>query len=171
MPQSASCTAPKPTIVNAGQRRAAVARARERRVVLPTFSNLADPATIAAEVRARLHDVDPNAPRAENLWRVNWYNGPDRTRWTDHPAHVVLPEALTGVKAPIVVLLGARFPMIGAHKVLPAYALLACRASSPGSSIRRATARSGRRPEIIAAAASRSPHRSAAAAWRCCPPA
>ena len=39
------------------------------------------------------------------------------------PGHVVLPEALTGVKAPIVVLLGRRFPMIGAHKVLAAYAL------------------------------------------------
>ena len=33
-------------------------------------------------------------------------------------------EALTGVKAPIVVLLGRRFPMIGAHKVLAAYACL-----------------------------------------------
>ena len=40
------------------------------------------------------------------------------------PAHVVLPKALTGVKAPIVVLLGRRFPMIGAHKVLAAYACL-----------------------------------------------
>ena len=40
------------------------------------------------------------------------------------PGHVVLPEALTGVKAPIVVVLGRRFPMIGAHKVLAAYACL-----------------------------------------------
>jgi cysteine synthase len=36
----------------------------------------------------------------------------------------VLPPELTGVKAPIVVLLGCRFPMIGAHKVLAAYACL-----------------------------------------------
>jgi cysteine synthase len=35
-----------------------------------------------------------------------------------------LPEALTGVKAPVVVLLGRRFPLIGAHKVLAAYACL-----------------------------------------------
>ena len=127
MARSATVPAAQPGIVNAGQRRAAVARARERHVVLPTFSNLADPATIPVEVRARLRDVDPNAPRAENLWRVNWYNGPDKAQWVDHPAHLVLPEALTGVKAPIVVLLGARFPMIGAHKVLPAYAALASR--------------------------------------------
>jgi cysteine synthase A len=127
MAQSASVLEAKPGIVDAGQRRAAVARARERKVVLPTFSNLASPSTIPEAVRARLRAVDPNAPDAANLWRVNWYNGPQRDRWTDLPAHVVLPEALTGVKAPIVVLLGARFPMIGAHKVLPAYAALASR--------------------------------------------
>src|SRR6185437_9518968 len=40
------------------------------------------------------------------------------------PGHVVLPTELTGVKAPIVVLLGRRFPMISAHKVLAAYACL-----------------------------------------------
>jgi cysteine synthase len=40
------------------------------------------------------------------------------------PGHIVLPPELTGVKAPIVVLLGCRFPMIGAHKVLAAYACL-----------------------------------------------
>ena len=40
------------------------------------------------------------------------------------PGHVVLPETLTGIKSPIVVLLGNRFPMIGAHKVLAAYACL-----------------------------------------------
>jgi cysteine synthase A len=39
----------------------------------------------------------------------------------------VLPAELTGTKAPIVVLLGRRFPMIGAHKVLAAYACLTAR--------------------------------------------
>ena len=61
---------------------------------------------------------------AANLWRVHWFNGADRKTRTDVPAHVVLPPELTGVKAPIVVLLGCRFPMIGAHKVLAAYACL-----------------------------------------------
>jgi hypothetical protein len=37
---------------------------------------------------------------------------------------VVLPPALTGVEAPIVVLLGDRFPMIRSHKVLAAYGCL-----------------------------------------------
>jgi cysteine synthase len=42
----------------------------------------------------------------------------------DIPGHIVLPPELTGVQAPIVVLLGCRFPMIGSHKVLAAYACL-----------------------------------------------
>ena len=46
------------------------------------------------------------------------------------PVHVELPSALTGVPARIVVALGASFPMIGAHKVLAAYACLAPRVAS-----------------------------------------
>lgn len=117
----------KPGIVNARQRRAAVLRARERNVALPTFSQLANPATIPDAVKTRLSGVDPDAPRSENLWRIHWYNGLDRRQLIDTPAHLILPEQLTGVKAKIVVLLGACFPMIGAHKVLPAYAALASR--------------------------------------------
>jgi cysteine synthase len=40
---------------------------------------------------------------------------------------VVLPRALTGVEARVVVVLGDRFPLIGAHKVLAAYGCLAPR--------------------------------------------
>jgi cysteine synthase len=42
----------------------------------------------------------------------------------DVPEHVVLPPELTGVEARIVVALGNRFPLIGAHKVLAAYGCL-----------------------------------------------
>ena len=55
---------------------------------------------------------------------MNWYNAADRKSQAEVPGFIVLPEAITGVKAPIVVLLGRRFPMIGAHKVLPAYSVL-----------------------------------------------
>ena len=47
--------------------------------------------------------------------------------FTDIPQHIVLPPSLTGVDAKIVVLLGNRFPMIHAHKVLAAYACIAPR--------------------------------------------
>jgi cysteine synthase len=110
-----------PDVIDSVRLRSAVRRAREFGVVLPTFSELANP-------RPRnLDRINPDAPRSENLWRVNWYNGADRRKRVDVPAHIVLPEALTGVKAPVVVLLGCRFPLIGAHKVLPAYAGLAQR--------------------------------------------
>ena len=68
--------------------------------------------------------VGPDVADPRNLWRVHWFNGPDRKTVVDTPDHIVLPPELTGVKAPIVVLLGCRFPMIGAHKVLAAYACL-----------------------------------------------
>src|SRR5439155_1352163 len=71
-----------------------------------------------------LKSVGADEPDARNLWRVHWFNGSDRKDRVPLPGHVVLPEALTGVKAPIVVLLGRRFPLIGAHKVLAAYACL-----------------------------------------------
>jgi cysteine synthase A len=110
-----------PDVVDPARLRSAVRRARDYGIVLPTFSELAHPGA------RNLDSVDPDEPRSENLWRVNWYNGADRRRRVDVPAHLVLPEALTGVKPPIVVLLGCQFPMIGAHKVLPAYAGLAQR--------------------------------------------
>jgi cysteine synthase len=68
--------------------------------------------------------------RRGNLWRVHWFNDASR-KARARAGHVVLPPELTGVPAPIVVLFGRRFPMIGAHKVLAAYAC-SCRGWSPG---------------------------------------
>ena len=95
-----------------------------QRVVLPTFAQLADPATHRRAAAGALADVDPDAAHALNLFRVHWYNDADARGAADVPAHVVLPAALTGVDAPIIVALGDRFPMIRAHKVLAAYACL-----------------------------------------------
>jgi cysteine synthase len=114
-----------PEIVNRDQRARAIARARELGVVMPTFSQLADPSKIPAAHIGKLASVAPDEPHAENLWRTHWYNAADRKGRANIPGFMVLPEAITGVKAPIIVLLGRRFPMIGAHKVLPAYSVLA----------------------------------------------
>lgn len=104
----------------------AVARFRERGIVLPTFAQLADPSRIDP---ALVGDADPQGPDARNLWRVHWYNDLAGGR-VDVPDHVVLPPELTGVESPIIVLFGDRFPMITAHKVLAAYACLAPRVVS-----------------------------------------
>jgi cysteine synthase len=112
----------EPNIVDPARRRSVVERLRQINVPLPTWSDLADPG--ASSAAPDLKGVDPDEPRAENLWRVHWFNDADRRQKVAVPGHVVLGEDLTGVKAPIVVLLGRRFPMIGAHKVLAAYACL-----------------------------------------------
>ena len=105
----------------------AVARFRSERIALPTFAELADPSTIAPDVLARLVGVDPSVGDPSNLFRVHWHNPWGGRGLTEVPDHVVLPEELTGVPSPILVLFGDRFPMIAAHKVLAAYACLVAR--------------------------------------------
>ena len=111
-------------VEDAGIRRRVVSLLRNKRIILPTFAQIADPAKFPEFIRTRLKDVPSDAPDPANLFRVNWFNDETRTRSRDIPAHVVLPEALTGVPAKIAVALGAFFPMIAAHKVLAAYACL-----------------------------------------------
>jgi len=103
------------------------ARFREAGIRLPTFAQLADPSSVPAAVTARLADVGPDDADPLNLFRVHWFNDASRSGRVAVPEHVVLPKELTGVDARIVVALGDRFPMIGAHKVLAAYGCLAPR--------------------------------------------
>lgn len=64
-----------------------------------------------AALAARARPLDPL-----NLWNLSWQSD-GSVPW------IVLPEALTGVRAPIVVLSGRGFPT-GSHKVGPAYSIL-----------------------------------------------
>jgi cysteine synthase A len=114
----------EPEIVDAERRRAALERLRKIGGVLPTFSELAQLDSVPGDLDARIARTDPDAPSADNLWRLHWFNDASRRARAKLPGHLVLPPELTGVEAPIVVLLGSRFPMIGAHKVLAAYACL-----------------------------------------------
>ena len=104
---------------------ATVERFAEREIKLPTLAQLADPATIPPEELARLGGLDRNTPHPHNLWRVHWHNQlADPDQLTEVPEYVVIPPAMSGVDSPIAVAFGNRFPMIGAHKVLAAYACL-----------------------------------------------
>jgi cysteine synthase A len=111
-------------VEDAGVRRKVIDLLRERRIALPRFAELADPETVPLGHRGNWREVGPDAADPSNLFRVHWYNDEARTGRVPVPVHLVLPEALTGVRAKIVVALGAFFPMIGAHKVLAAYACL-----------------------------------------------
>lgn len=93
-------------------------------VQLPRISDLADPTNRLATISEQIVETNPDSADVGNLFRVHWHNGPDRRSLVDVPDHIVLPEALTGVKAEIIVALGNRFPMINAHKVLAAYGCL-----------------------------------------------
>src|SRR5262249_55525231 len=117
-----------PTGVEDGKvRERALALLRDNGVRLPTFAELAQPDRIAFSLRAGLCNIGADAPHPLNLQRVHWFTDLARRGSVTAPVHIELPSALTGVEARIVVLLGALFPMIAAHKVLAAYACLAPR--------------------------------------------
>lgn len=118
---------PQDTLDPREVRRRNVARCHAAGLRLPTFAELADPSLLPAPVRESLGDVDPDAPDARNLFRVHWHNAPDRRGLVDVPGYVRLDERFTRVPAPIFVATGNRFPLIGAHKVLAAYACIAPR--------------------------------------------
>jgi cysteine synthase len=84
----------------------------------PTYAEMRDPQLIDPALRTRARVARDAAPLAEeNLFTLGWRD------LTGRVPHRVLPPALTGVAAPIVVVSGKRFPT-GSHKVGAAYAIL-----------------------------------------------
>lgn len=83
----------------------------------PTFAELANPALLAPALaeRARAARAEPLSP--DNLFNLHWYGADGALQ------KLVLPKALTGIDANIIVLTGRHFPT-GAHKVGPAYSLV-----------------------------------------------
>jgi cysteine synthase A len=112
-------------VIDPQARANAVARYRERGIILPTFAQMRDPSLIPGVVKDRLKgiglwDLDPL-----NLFRINWHNEPAEKGGLYGPVNAVeLPSSLTGVDARIVLLVGKWFPT-GAHKVGAAYGCLA----------------------------------------------
>ena len=84
----------------------------------PTFAEMRDPSRLPATLRSRALKAFAETPLDPiNLFNLTWKDENGRVR------HVVLPDALTGVRAKIVVLLGRHFPT-GSHKVGPGYSIL-----------------------------------------------
>src|SRR5262245_33237071 len=90
-------------VEDAKVRACVVATLKERRVRLPTFAELADPALGPGLSAAALAEVSPDAPDAANLARVNWFNDWDRRGRRVVPAYLEIPSELSGVRARIVV--------------------------------------------------------------------
>ncbi|MEE2752021.1 MAG: pyridoxal-phosphate dependent enzyme [Myxococcota bacterium] len=78
----------------------------------PTFSEMRDPTLLPEELRAQVRAADPLDP--VRLFDVRWMEDNGEVQgW-------LVPPELTGIDAPIAVLLGSRFPT-GSHKVGAAY--------------------------------------------------
>jgi len=84
----------------------------------PTYDEMLNPSHQDPEVRAKaLKAIKENELDPINLFNITWKNEKNEVN------KIVLPKALTGVDANIVVLFGKNFPS-GSHKVGPAYATL-----------------------------------------------
>jgi cysteine synthase len=110
--------------------RNAIETCRERRILIPTFSELRDPETVDPHIAAAIRNVDMQAVDALNLFRINWCN--DLTTGGFGAVNAVeFPSEVTGVPARIVGLVGKFFPT-GAHKVGAAFGCLVPRLVTGG---------------------------------------
>ena len=62
--------------VDAGVRRRAIERCRERKILIPTFAQMRSPAGLDPSLLAKLTDVDMQAVHPLNLFRITWRNNP-----------------------------------------------------------------------------------------------
>lgn len=84
----------------------------------PTYDEMLYPEKVDSQVRAKaLQALKDNELDPINLFNITWKNEANQVR------KIVLPPAMTGVDANIVVMLGYGFPS-GSHKVGPAYSTL-----------------------------------------------
>jgi len=84
----------------------------------PNYDEMLDPGLLDQDVRSRaLAAFKQNELDPINLFNITWKDATNQVR------KLVLPPALTGIDANVVVMLGCGFPS-GSHKVGPAYSTL-----------------------------------------------
>lgn len=111
-------------IVDRGAYDSAVRHLRGLGVKLPRFQDLAHPLEREGGFGDEMARVGPDDAHPLNLMRVHWFNSLDRRSQSEVPQYIRIPKIFSGVKAEILVARGDCFPLIGAHKVLAAYACL-----------------------------------------------
>jgi cysteine synthase A len=110
--------------VHKERRKRAIACARERNIIIPTYAQMKDPAKIPAKVKEELAKIGLWDIHPRNLFRINWHNEPKASGGGFGGVNTLeLPPALTGVPARIVAIVGKWFPT-GAHKVGAAFSCL-----------------------------------------------
>lgn len=83
----------------------------------PTYDEMLHPDTVDKALRIKATKAKEDELNPLNLFNISWKDEQNQVN------KIVLPKALTGVEANIVVLLGKYFPS-GSHKVGPAYSTL-----------------------------------------------
>ncbi|MBQ6385398.1 MAG: pyridoxal-phosphate dependent enzyme [Lachnospiraceae bacterium] len=103
--------------INSTGRAHNIERAREKNIIIPTIAEMKDPGKIPEKIVEKLRGVGLWDVNPLNLYRVTWKNEPvDFGGTFGGPNYIVLPFALTGVKAKIIMMAGKYFPT-GCHKV------------------------------------------------------
>jgi cysteine synthase len=106
------------------RRARAVKRARERKIVIPTYAQMKDPSKIPTGIKDDLASIGLWDVHPRNLFRINWHNQPQAHGGQFGEVNTLeLPSSLTGVPARIIALVGKWFPT-GAHKVGAAFSCL-----------------------------------------------
>lgn len=102
-------------IVDQGVLDSTIELCKERKIILPTFKQLANPSLIPQKIVDELKSVDLWATNPLNLFRISWHNDTE-TGGFGKVNTVCIPPELSGIKSPIYVLIGKKFPT-GCHKV------------------------------------------------------
>ncbi len=99
-----------------------IKRCRERNIIIPTFAQQKDPSKIPQKIKNKLKGVGLWDINPINLFRITWKND-IKTGLYGGVNYVEIPEAITGIKAKVIGIIGKYFPT-GAHKVGAAFGCL-----------------------------------------------
>ena len=114
-------------IINSDVRKKAIARFREKDIILPTFAQMRNPELIPEKVKNKLKNIGLWELNPLNLFRINWHNEPkEKGGLYGGVNYIEIPKTISGVDARIILIIGKWFPT-GAHKVGAAYGCLAPR--------------------------------------------
>jgi cysteine synthase A len=103
--------------IHRGPRERAISRARERKIIIPTFREQMSPEVIPQKIKEKLKGIDLWEVSPLNLFRITWKNEPvAHGGQFGKVNYLEFPPALTGVEARIFALVGKWFPT-GSHKV------------------------------------------------------
>jgi cysteine synthase A len=103
--------------VNEEQLERTIERARQRRIIIPTFRQQKNPHLIPERIREELKNIELWDINSYNLFRITWKNEPvDCGGGFGDVNSMEIPPEISGVDARIIALVGKWFPT-GSHKV------------------------------------------------------